>query len=116
MKLLRNTISKYLLIVLFVSYYLGGIAFTHVHHFPTYTIIHSHPFLPSADGLPHHSHTSEAFDTIELLSGFLLDTVFLFFLSGMLWVFLGVFFREHRYAILIRIFRYGNLRAPPAFI
>ena len=46
-----------LLVVLFMSYYVGGTAFTHTHHFLTYSITHSHPYLPGADGLPHHEHS-----------------------------------------------------------
>ncbi len=38
MKSIFTTIAKYLLIVLFVSYYVGGTAFTHTHYFPTYSI------------------------------------------------------------------------------
>ena len=40
-----------LLVVLFMSYYVGGTAFTHTHHFLNYSITHSHPYLPGADGL-----------------------------------------------------------------
>lgn len=49
-----------LLVVLFMSYYVGGTAFTHTHHFLTYSITHSHPYLPGADGLPHHEHSTVA--------------------------------------------------------
>ena len=41
-----------LLVVLFMSYYVGGTAFTHTHHFLNSSITHSHPYLPGADGLP----------------------------------------------------------------
>ena len=54
-----------LLVVLFMSYYVGGTAFTHTHHFLNYSITHSHPYLPGADGLPHHEHSTVAFNTID---------------------------------------------------
>ena len=54
-----------LLVVLFMSYYVGGTAFTHTHHFLNSSITHSHPYLPGADGLPHHEHSTVAFNTIE---------------------------------------------------
>ena len=44
-----------LLVVLFMSYYVGGTTFTHTHYFLTYSITHSHPYLPGTDGLPHLS-------------------------------------------------------------
>ena len=40
-----------LLVVLFMSYYVGGTAFTHTHHFLNSSITHSHPYLPGADGI-----------------------------------------------------------------
>ena len=72
-------IAKYLLVVLFMSYYVGGTAFTHTHYFPTYSITHSHPFLPGADGLPHHTHSSTAFNTIQELDDIMLEAAALCF-------------------------------------
>lgn len=115
MKYLRNSIFKYLLIVLFLSYYVGGVAFTHVHHFATYTIIHSHPYLPGPDGQPQHSHSQEALDTIELLDGLLMETTPALYL-GMVWLLLAVFIQPHTIHSLLRTFRGNSLRAPPARI
>lgn len=39
----------------------------------TCSVTHSHPFLPGADGLPHHAHNSVAFNTIEELDDILLE-------------------------------------------
>lgn len=115
MKYLRNSMLKYLLVVLFVCYYVGGIAFTHVHHYPTYSIIHSHPYLPDADGQTHHSHSTKALSTIEVLSHVVLDMLPVFVL-GMTWMLLFVLFRQPIYITLLRLARYCSLRAPPAFI
>lgn len=115
MKYLRNSILKYLLVVLFVSYYVGGIAFTHVHHYPTYSIIHSHPYLPGADGQTHHSHSTDALSTIEVLSHVVLDMLPVFALC-MTWMLLFVLFPQPAYLTLLRLARYCSLRAPPAFI
>ena len=54
-----------LLVALFVSYYIGGTAFTHTHFYHTYfyqtqLITHSHPYWPNADGLPDHDPTGDA--------------------------------------------------------
>ena len=62
-----------LLVVLFMSYYVGGTAFTHTHHFLNSSITHSHPYLPGADGLPHHEHSTVAFNTIEELTELCLE-------------------------------------------
>ena len=64
-----------LLVVLFMSYYVGGTAFTHTHHFLTYSITHSHPYLPGADGLPHHEHSTVAFNTIEELTELCMELI-----------------------------------------
>ena len=64
-----------LLVVLFMSYYVGGTAFTHTHHFLNYSITHSHPYLPGADGLPHHEHSTVAFNTIEELTELCMELI-----------------------------------------
>lgn len=64
-----------LLVVLFMSYYVGGTAFTHTHHFLNSSITHSHPYLPGADGLPHHEHSTVAFNTIEELTELCLELI-----------------------------------------
>lgn len=115
MGVFRNSILKYLLVVLFISYYAGGVAFTHVHHFPTYTIIHSHPYLPGQDGQPHHTHSSEAFETINLLNDIVLEETPVFVL-GIVWVLLATQLLQRDYISTLRIIRGRNLRAPPAFI
>lgn len=114
-KSICNAIAKYLLVVLFVSYYVGGTAFTHTHYFPTYSITHSHPFLPGADGLPHHSHSSSAFNTIQELDDLLVEAAAFFFALATAWVLLSVFIQEHRYIIPVLLVRNLSLRAPPLY-
>lgn len=113
MKSICCGIAKYLLVVLFMSYYIGGTAFTHTHYFPTYSVTHSHPFLPGADGLPHHTHNSAAFNTIQELDELLMDAASFFFTLAIAWVLLSVFIQEHRYITPVRIVRNADLRAPP---
>lgn len=113
-KYLRHPILKYLLIVLFISYYAGGVAFTHVHHYTTYTIIHSHPYLPGADGQPHHDHSTDALNTIETLEHVMMDVVPCL-VVGAVWILLSVFSFEHTLSTFTRILRGCKLRAPPAY-
>ena len=114
-KYLRNSIFKYLLIVLFMSYYVGGVAFTHVHHFTNYTIIHSHPYLPGPDGQPQHSHSQEALETIELLTTLVMDLIPALTL-GMAWLLLAIFVYSHSLHFRLRLIRNYALRGPPAYI
>ena len=64
---------KPLLVALFVSYYIGGTAFTHTHFYHAQRITHSHPYWPNSDGLPGHEHSFAAFETIALLNHFTLE-------------------------------------------
>lgn len=114
-KSICNAIAKYLLVVLFVSYYVGGTAFTHTHYFPTYSITHSHPFLPGADGLPHHTHSSAAFNTIQELDDLLMEAASLCLALVTAWVLLSVFIQKHQYTTPVRLVRNVSLRAPPLY-
>ena len=98
-----------------MSYYVGGTAFTHTHHFLNHTITHSHPYLPGADGLPHHDHSSVAFNTIEELTGMCMELT-PYLALGATWVLLSViaFLPEER--IVLRLVRRSSLRAPPCFV
>ena len=89
-----------LLVVLFMSYYVGGTAFTHTHHFLNYSITHSHPYLPGADGLPHHEHSTELIPYLPLVMAWALLMVVLVFLKK---------------EVVLRLVRRGESRAPPSF-
>ncbi|MEG1545517.1 MAG: hypothetical protein RR382_13520 [Tannerellaceae bacterium] len=113
MKVLRKSIVlKFLLVVLFVSYYVGGTAFVHTHYYHQHLITHSHPYLPGSDGLPHHAHTTAAFETIELLNTLLVE-VPPFFALCMGWMLLAVCKSFRRYITCARTVLCANLRAPP---
>lgn len=113
MKALRNSImAKYLLVVLFGSYYLGIVAFTHTHYYHQHFITHSHPYLPGSDGLPHHSHTAVAFETIELLNALIAEALPVL-TWGVGWILLFVVLPLHLYVTFARSVRDINLRAPP---
>lgn len=116
MKTMRGFVwLKPLLVVLFLSYYVGGTAFTHTHHFPTYTITHSHPYLPGADGLPHHDHSTVAFNTIQELAEMCMElTPYLSLI--MAWVLLSVLLFIPREEVTIRLIRRTSLRAPPRLV
>lgn len=116
MKSIWNTIFKYLLVILFGSYYMGGTAFTHTHYFPTYSITHSHPFLPGSDGLPQHTHSTDAFCTIEGLDEIAAEVVSGLFVLATTWILLSVFFRLYKYITFLRPVRNFSLRSPPICI
>lgn len=79
----KNSIRRictYFLLMLFLGYYGSITMFYHSHIVTGDTIIvHSHPFRTGSNGLPLHSHTSNGFITIHLLSTILVSLSFLFF-------------------------------------
>lgn len=105
---------KPLLVVLFLSYYVGGTAFTHTHYFLNYSITHSHPYLPGADGLPHHAHSAVALSTIEELTELCLElTPYVPWV--MAWALLMVVLALLKKEVVSCLVRRGESRAPPSF-
>ena len=103
-----------LLVVLFMSYYVGGTAFTHTHHFLNYSITHSHPYLPGADGLPHHEHSTVAFNTIEELTELCMELI-PYLPLVMAWALLMVVLVFLKKEVVLRLVRRVESRAPPSF-
>lgn len=106
---------KILFIVLFAGYYLGGTAFTHTHHYLTFSITHSHPYLPGDDGVPRHGHTLAGFFTIEQMNDFETESLS-FFSWGQIWTLLFVFVFSFRPVEVVRPQRRSSLRAPPCTV
>ena len=96
-----------LLVVLFMSYYVGGTAFTHTHHFLNSSITHSHPYLPGADGLPHHEHSTVAFNTIEELTELCLELI-PYLPLVMAWALLMVVLVFLKKEVVLRLVRRGE--------
>lgn len=59
---------KWLLPVLFITYYSGVSLFTHVHVEHGTTIVHAHPFKKTADGTCHHHGSLAEIQLFHLLS------------------------------------------------
>jgi hypothetical protein len=79
MKTSINNILKFALLLLFVVYYGSITLFMHSHTVNGITISHSHPYKPFSDQNDEsHSHTPEGFLVIQLLSGFMAITAFLY--------------------------------------
>ena len=109
-----------LLVALFVSYYIGGTAFTHTHFYHTYfyqtqLITHSHPYWPNADGLPDHEHSKAALETIALLDHFIMEAYALP-LFAVVWVLLLVLYYVCQERLLWRLTRRAVSRAPPCLV
>lgn len=105
---------KFLFIVLFASYYIAATAFTHTHHYLTFSITHSHPFLPGTDGLPHHSHDLAALFTIEQLDNLEMELLGAFFLEQV-WVLLSILVFLLHACLGGNLGWFARLRAPPCF-
>nr|WP_233523975.1 MULTISPECIES: hypothetical protein [unclassified Parabacteroides] len=97
-----------------MSYYVGGTAFTHTHHFLNYSITHSHPYLPGADGLPHHEHSTVAFNTIEELTELCMELI-PYLPLVMAWALLMVVLVFLKKEVVLRLVRRSESRAPPSF-
>jgi hypothetical protein len=115
LKILRTSFVKTLLVVLYVSFYMGNTLFVHTHHFPTYSITHSHPFLPAKDGSPQHTHTPAAFVLIAQINSFVVE------LAPMLALLIApasfcVVVQRCKSVVFIRLMRFNSLRAPPVCI
>gem|GEM_PF-891731 len=70
-RLVINT-GKWLIMVLFMSYYISTTCFYHTHYFSWGQITHSHPSFPFDKGAANHTHTQDACETIEHLSNILI--------------------------------------------
>jgi hypothetical protein len=114
---LKNSIKKscaYFLLILFLGYYGSITMFFHSHIISGDTVVHSHPFRTDNNGLPLHSHTTNGFITIHLLSTILVSLSFLVFgfkafaqvINGIICKTRAAFFKTNL------IFLY-SLRAPP---
>ena len=93
----------------------GGTAFTHTHHFLNSSITHSHPYLPGADGLPHHEHSTVAFNTIEELTELCLELI-PYLPLVMAWALLMVVLVFLKKEVVLRLVRRGESRALPRLV
>lgn len=76
----QKNIAKYLLPLLFIGYY-GSISFFyHTHHIENgFIIVHSHPYIPGANGSDvGHSHSDAEYTIIQHLSSFVTTGIFPF--------------------------------------
>jgi hypothetical protein len=66
-------IGKWMLVVLFLSYYISATSFYHTHYYSWGTVTHSHFFFPFGDNpAQQHTHTQAQCQTIHFLSNIIL--------------------------------------------
>jgi len=104
-----------MLVVLFLSYYISATMFYHTHHFYWGTVTHSHPYLPSNDEAPNHTHTPVQCQTISVLSYLLLALTFAAAFYCDIGIIKKLYIRVYRCKSLFQPI-YAPLRAPPVFI
>lgn len=109
MKKALQNIGRWLLVILFLYYYTANTSFIHTHIFQTYSITHSHPYIPGG----HHTHTGEELETVALF-----NALVLFFSSPLLWavgllICLYVIYVSRQNALFDRRTYSPFLRAPP---
>ena len=107
--------AKWMLVMLFLSYYISSTMLYHTHDFEWGTVTHSHPYLPFDSDASNHSHTLVQCQAISFLSYLLLALTFV----------VAFFYAANSVKIIfIRIFSckslfqplFSPLRAPPVFI
>jgi len=107
---------RYFLLLLFLGYYGSITLFKHPHIINGVTIVHSHPFNSgTGENSLSHSHTTNGYIIIQLLSDFLFTLVFLSFLIEATKVLLRKFDAQKNDENFSKLnFLYSNgLRAPP---
>jgi hypothetical protein len=103
--------GKWMLVVLFLSYYLSATSFYHTHYYSWGTVTHSHFCFPFGDNTQQHNHTQAQCQTIQFLSSIVLACLAIaaiYKLTQIQQIFIPV--RPHQsYVHLIA----SPLRAPP---
>ena len=107
--------GRWMLVILFLSYYISTTMFYHTHHFYWGTVTHSHPYFPFDKNSTNHTHTPAQCLTINILSALLLT----FFVASAIIcrtdVVKKIIIRVHSYKSLFQVV-FSPLRAPPVFI
>ncbi|MDH6357509.1 hypothetical protein [Parabacteroides sp. PF5-9] len=114
-KLRANYLLKALLLVLYIGFYVGNTTFVHTHHYLSYSVTHSHPFLKTTDGVPDHGHDKASLDTIDQINTIVIDFVLFLFALGIVGLFFTTLIQQPRSNIVFRVVNGYNLRAPPLF-
>ena len=111
-KRLVLNITRYFLLILFISYLASITFFTHVHVVNGVTIVHSHPFKKDSP----HSHTTVEFQLIHLLNHVVTTGAGIFFLSLQFIACLlyTLSWRPDRAGYCSSVVGVVSLRAPPA--
>lgn len=78
-----HKIYGYFLIILFCGYFGSTSLFPHSHVVDGVTIVHSHPFKSNPGGAPvNHSHSTNGFQLIHFISGFIATASVLFTIAA----------------------------------
>jgi hypothetical protein len=104
---------KWLLVVLFISYYVSTTSFYHTHDFSWGTVVHSHFHFPFGDQPVQHSHSQTQCLTIFFLS-YIVLTVFVTFAFRCAIRIIRIYNRTYRYTCHLHLL-FSPLRAPPLF-
>ena len=108
-------IGKWMLVILFLSYYISTTMFYHTHDFNWGTVTHSHPYLPSNSEAPSHTHTPVQCQTISFLSYLLLTLSFVAAFFCNIGIVKKIYIRIYSCKSLFQPV-FSPLRAPPVFI
>lgn len=115
-KLRKNSLIKVLFIFLYIGFYVGNTAFFHTHHYLTFSVTHSHPFLKTSEGMPGHTHDKASLDTIDQINLIAVHFVLFLFTLGIVSLLLSIIIRQYRPGVVLQTVNSYRLRAPPVFL
>ena len=111
---LVNT-GKWMLVILFLSYYISTTMFYHSHHFYWGMVTHSHPYFPFDKNPANHTHTPLQCQEIDFLSNIVLTCFIIAAFVFKSTLIERIYIPVRRYKSYSRQI-FSPLRAPPVFI
>jgi hypothetical protein len=117
LKKYTNKIKGSLLLALFLFFFASTIFFNHTHIIDGVTIVHSHPYRHTGNGLPHHNHSTNGFILINFLASFTAIAPIILASVLLLFHYIPVLSEGNDISFKNKSFQYSQLfRGPPLII
>lgn len=100
--------------ILYVCFWASTHLFYHAHYLPNGVITHSHPYFPSDNNQPEHSHTAAQFQFLDILETALFVGSELLFIFGIVACLCIVLLLVTESRSTSSYYVFSSLRAPPS--
>ena len=100
--------------ILYVCFWASTHLFYHAHYLPNGVITHSHPYFPSDNNQPYHSHTAAQFQFLDILETVLFVGSELFFIFAVVAYLCAVLLLVTESRSISSYYAFSSLRAPPS--